>query len=91
MAQWDAECGTYLQIAERAIGLLAWRLGIQIDIAGMQIAEVGWLLCVAHVDTIQQNVRAGAAQGLALTYSLPESTAEITNQFWGKGNRTWKG
>lgn len=47
----------------------------------MQIAEVGWLLCVAHVDTIQQNVRAGAAQGLALTYSLPESTAEITNQF----------
>lgn len=41
----------------------------------MQIAEIGWLLCVTHVDTIQQNVRAGAAQGLALTYSLPARRA----------------
>jgi len=42
----------------------------------MQIAQIGGLLGVSHVYAIQQDVRAGTAQCLALTYSLPGMTTE---------------
>lgn len=52
---------TYLQIAERTVGLLSSRFGADVTVAGMQIAQVGGLLGLAHVDAVQQNVGAGAA------------------------------
>jgi len=42
----------------------------------MQIAQVGGLLGVAHVDAVQQDVGAGATEGLALPYRLPAKTTE---------------
>lgn len=45
--------------------------GIQITVTGMQIAQAGGLLGVAHVDAVKEDVGAGAAEGLALTNRLP--------------------
>lgn len=53
----------------------------------MQIAQAGGLLCLAHVDTIQQNVRAGATQGLALTYSLPAKDRRDYESISGRANK----
>lgn len=53
----------------------------------MQIAQAGGLLSLAHVDTIQQNVRAGAAQGLALTYGLPAKGRRDYKSISGRVNQ----
>jgi len=56
--------------------LLAGGSRVEIAVAGMQIAQVGGLLGVAHVDAVQQDVGAGATEGLALPYRLPGKTTE---------------
>jgi len=50
-----------------------------IAVAGMQIAQVGGLLGVAHVDAVQQDVGAGATESLALPYRLPAKNHRAGN------------